>query len=76
MLGLSDDEYKTLDDEIELLVETKSQLNEQMREMQAAGIASTAAATEGPGSDEQLAGEDPTGQSGGTAVSGIIPAVM
>jgi len=76
LLGMSDDEYKELDDEIELLVETKSQLAEQMREMAGAGIASRAAATTGEGTEEAAAGQDPTGQSGGTAVSGVIPAVM
>jgi hypothetical protein len=76
LLGLSDDEYKELDDEIELLVETKSQLNEQMREMQGAAISSRADGLADVGSAEQAAGDDPTGQSGGTAVSGIIPAVV
>ncbi len=33
LVGLDDDEYKVLDDEIELLVETKSQLKEALREM-------------------------------------------
>ena len=76
LLGLGDDEYAALDDEIELLVKTKSQLNEQVRDMADASIASQASATEGDGSQEQGAGLDPTGQSGATAVSGIIPAVM
>ena len=38
LLGLDDDEYKALDDEIELLVETKSQLQEQIRELPGAAI--------------------------------------
>ena len=69
LLGLDDDEYKALDDEIELLVKTKSQLKERVRELPDAVIQSRAAATEGQGSDEQNAGEDPTGQSAGTMVS-------
>ena len=39
-------------------------------------IESQAAATEGDGSDEQNAGVDPLGQSGGTMVSGVMPSVM
>jgi hypothetical protein len=75
LLGLSDDEYQELDQEIELLVKTKSQLQEQIHEMQGASIASGASATEGDGSTEQAGGQDPTGQSAGTAVSGVIPGV-
>ncbi len=76
LLGLSDEEYKALDAEIELLVKTKSQLKEQVRELPDASIESQAAATEGPGSEEQQAGEDPAGQSGGTMVSGVIATIM
>jgi hypothetical protein len=76
LLGLDDDEYAILDGEIELLVETKSQLKEQIREMQGATISSRAAATEGEGSDEEKAGEDATRQSARAAVSGVIPAVV
>ncbi len=76
LLGLDDDEYAALDDEIELLVKTKSQLSEPVREMPDASIASQASATEGNGSEEQFAGNDPTGQSGATAVSGTIPGIM
>ena len=64
LLGLSDEEYRALDTEIELLVKTKSQLKEQVRDLPDAVIQSQAAATEGPGSDEQHAGEDPAGQIG------------
>ena len=69
MLGLDDDEYKALDDEIELLVKTKSQLKERVRELPDAVIQSQASATEGQGSEEQQAGEDPTGQSAWTMVN-------
>jgi hypothetical protein len=74
LLGLNDEEYQQLDDEVELLAETKSRLKEAQREMSPATISSSAEATEGEGTAEQ--GDDPSGQSGGTAVSGIIPAVM
>ena len=69
LLGLDDDEYRALDDEIELLVKTKSQLKEQVRELPDAVIQSRAAATEGPGKRRTGAGEEPIGQSAGTSVS-------
>jgi hypothetical protein len=73
LLGLDDDEYRVLDDEIELLVETKSQLKEQEHEMRGAEIASRSEALEGGGNTES---DDRTAQSGGTSVSGIIPSVV
>jgi hypothetical protein len=68
LVGLGDDEYKALDDEIELLVKTKSQLKERVRELPDAMIQSRAEVT-GEGSEEQQAGEDPTGQSAVTMVT-------
>ncbi len=76
LLGLTDPEYDRLDAEIELMVQTKSRLNEPVQEMADAGITSHVEAMEGEGSAEQAAGEDPTGQSGGTLVSNMIPSVM
>ena len=76
LLGLSDADYARLDAEIELMVESKSRLKERVREIAPAGITSQVEAMEGPGSAEQAAGEDPTGQSGGTMVSNMIPSVM
>jgi hypothetical protein len=76
LVGLDDDEYKELDDEIELLVETKSKLKEQIREMSAAVITDRAEAMKGTGSAEQAGGEDPTGQIGGTSISNMIPSVV
>jgi hypothetical protein len=75
LLGLDDDEYKMLDDEIEILVETQAQIQERIREMAPAAIRSNVAPTEGEGSEEQEGGQDPTGQSGGTMVSGVIPGI-
>jgi hypothetical protein len=66
LLGLHDEEYQVLDDEIELLVKTKSRLKEQVRELADASITSQVAATEGEGSAEQGAGRDMIGQNGGT----------
>jgi hypothetical protein len=76
LLGLSDADYARLDDEIELMVQGKSRLKEKVREITPAGITSHVEAMEGPGSAEQAAGEDPTGVSGGTRVSNMIPSVM
>jgi hypothetical protein len=76
LLGLTDVEYERLDAEIELMVKTKSRLKEPIPEMAGVGVTSRAEAMEGPGSAEQAAGEDPTGQSGGTMVSNMIPSVM
>jgi hypothetical protein len=76
LVGLDDDEYKVLDDEIEVLVETKSQLKEQIHEMASAAILDRASAMQGSGSAEQAGGDDPTGQNGGTIISNMIPSVM
>ena len=76
LLGLSDADYARLDAEIELMVRSKSRLKERAREIAPAGFTSHVEAMEGPGSAEQAAGEDPTGQSGGTMVSNMAPSVM
>ena len=76
LLGLDDDEYAALDDEIELWSRRKSQAQRTGSRDATRRSRRQASATEGDGSDEQFAGEDPTGQSGGTAVTGIIPGVM
>ena len=72
LIGLDDEQYDVLDDEIEILVKTQAQIVEQTREMRMDGITDSSAATEGQGSEEQRAGDDPTGQSAGTQVSGFI----
>jgi len=69
LLGLTDKEYQQLDDEIDSVLAAKASVKEQRPEMADAGITDAAAATEGPGSAEQDAGTDPTGQSGATRVS-------
>ena len=52
LLGLDDDEYRALDDEIELLVKTKSQLKEQIRDLPDADDRVASRGDRGPGSDE------------------------
>lgn len=76
LLGLSDDEYKTLDDEIELMLESKAKLKEKRSKLADAGITDRIEALEGHGSAEEAAGEDPTGQSAGTMASNFVPAVV
>lgn len=76
LLGLTDEEYQELDDEIDTVLAAKSSIEEKKLEMADAGIADASAATEGQGSAEQAGESDPTGQSGATAVSNMIPAVM
>ncbi|MGO9921175.1 MAG: hypothetical protein ACLQIB_41600 [Isosphaeraceae bacterium] len=75
-LGLTDDEYEALDAEIESVLAAKARIKEQMRELGDAGITDDADALAGDGSAELAGGEDPTGQSGGTMVSNMIPAVV
>jgi hypothetical protein len=76
LLGLSDDEYKTLDDEIDSMLEAKATIKEQRRKLADAGITDRTLALQGQGSAEEAAGEDPSGQSGGTMISDVIPAVV
>jgi hypothetical protein len=74
--GYSDEDYRVLDAEIEQVIRAKAQVAEQSAEDLIPGARSTAEAMEGEGSAEQAAGADPTGQSGGTMVSNMIPTVM
>jgi hypothetical protein len=76
LLGLSDHEYRRLDDEIDVMLEAKAKLKEQRRDLADAGITDRAEALDGTGSAELAGGEDPTGQSGGTMVNNVIPAVV
>lgn len=76
LVGLADDEYKAIDDEIELLVQTKSQVTERYRELSLSANASRAEAMAGAGTSEAAGGSDPTGQSGSTMVSNMIPSTM
>ena len=58
------------------MLAAKARIKEQMRELGDAGITDDADALAGDGSAELAGGEDPTGQSGGTMVSNMIPAVV
>ena len=75
LVGLDDDEYQAIDDEIELLVETKSKIKEQTRELAVDAITDRSEAMRGSGSAEAAGGTDPTGQAASTMVSNVIPSV-
>ena len=72
--GMNDEAYREIDAEIEELVEAKNMLNEKIHEMNTDIIDN--ANVGGEGSDQQAGGEDDTGQSGSTAVSGISALMM
>jgi hypothetical protein len=68
--GLTDLEYRALDDEIDRVLAAKASIATRQMEMLDAGISDDSQATGGVGSAEADAGSDPTGQSGATGVSG------
>ena len=63
--GFTDEEYESLDQEIDTMLESKVRLKKQMRELRDAGVTESAAAITGEGSAELAGGEDPTGQRAG-----------
>ena len=75
LLGLSDEEYVALDQEIDSMLATKSKAPGQPNEWAPGGISSQAEAFTGGGSPEQAGGEDPTGESGSTMIGNMIPSV-
>ncbi len=75
LLGLSDEEYVALDQEIDSMLATKSIASGQPSEWAPGGISSQAEAFTGGGSPEQAGGEDPTGESGSTMIGNMIPSV-
>ena len=75
LLGLSDADYRRLDEEITRMVASKSRLKEKLVPIGPEGIDSHVEAMEGPGSAEQAAQADPSGVSDGTMVSNMIPSV-
>ena len=69
--GQGDKEYAAKDDEIDAHVAKMSTMKQQQRE----GIQDRAEAFAGGGTAESAGGDDPTGQSGGTMVGNVIPAI-
>ena len=76
LLGLADEEYDSLDREIDSMLSEKTGMNEPLSELPPAGITDQSEAFAGAGSTEEAGGEDPTGQSAGTMIGNMIPAVQ
>jgi hypothetical protein len=76
LVGLDDETYQAIDDEIELLVQTKAKLKEQIHELKGDMVDSQADALAGAGDKASAAGQDPTGEAGGTLVGNAVPAVV
>jgi hypothetical protein len=76
LLGLADEEYDSLDSEIDSMLNEKTGMNEPLSELRPAGITDQSEAFAGSGSTEEAGGEDPTGQSAGTMIGNMIPAVQ
>ena len=74
LVGLDDDDYQAIDDEIEELVLSKAKLKEQFHELK--GDMADAQSDALAGSGGGVSGDDPTGQAGGTMVAGIVPAAV
>ncbi len=73
LVGLSDADYARLDREIEAALAYKAKIREPQTDLPVPGISDSTEALEGPGSDELDAGDDPTGVSGATQVSNMVP---
>jgi hypothetical protein len=73
LLGLPDEEYVALDQEIESMLAKKSK--DQTSALAPAGISDQADALATGASAEDGGGEDPTGQSGSTMLGNMIPSV-
>lgn len=73
LLGLPDEEYVALDQEIESMLAKKSK--DQTSALAPAGVSDQADALATGASAEDGGGEDPTGQSGSTMLGNMIPSV-
>ena len=76
LVGLTDDQYRFIDAEIDGYVQMVMKARMASGESGVAAITSAAEALQGKGTEEQRAQMDPTGQSGATLVSGLTPAVL
>lgn len=76
VLGLTDEEYEELDDELEEMVQAKATLKQQRGSLEVAMITSKAEAMENGGSTEGESGTDPQGVSAATAVTGGFDGAM
>ncbi len=76
LVGLTDDQYKAMDAEIDQYVELIMQTRIKAGESGVAAVISQAEALKGSGTELDRSGQDPTGQSGSTMVSSLIPAIL
>jgi hypothetical protein len=76
LLGLPDEEYSLLDQEIDLVLKEKAEIQEQSSALLPPGIADTAEALDGSGSAEEAGGEDPTGISAATMLGSSMPTIL
>ncbi len=76
LLGLSDEQYASLDREIELMLVKKSRMPGEVHEIPNAGITDESDILLGDGSAEQAGGVDPLGQSDGTFVTNSVSTVL
>jgi hypothetical protein len=74
LVGMDDSDYEAMDDEIELLVAAKATIKEQMRELDAGEVTTQSDPMGGTGGG--LDEDDRTGQAGGTALGGMVPAAV
>ncbi len=76
LVGLTDDQYRVIDDEIDVYVTQILAMRAKKGETDAPAIASAAEAMQGIGTQLSRAGEDPTGISGGTKVGSLVASVI
>jgi hypothetical protein len=76
LLGLPDEEYSTLDQEIDLVLTEKAKTKQPEPELPTAGITDSAEPLEGSGAAQAGGEEDPTGLSARTMVDNVIPAIL
>jgi hypothetical protein len=75
LLGLPDEEYAALDQEIDSMLAKKSKIQGQPSEPGPGGISSQAEVFAGDGSATGAGGEDPSGESASTMIGNMIPSV-
>lgn len=76
LVGLTDDQYRYIDAEVDAYVQLIMQTRMAAGESKVAAVTSTAEALQGSGTELDRAGVNPTGMSGSTAVSPSVPAIM
>ncbi len=76
LVGLTDDQYRFIDSEIDEYVALIMKTRVAAGESKVAAVISQAEALQGSGTELDRAGADPTGQSGSTLVGPLTPSIM